>query len=202
MKISAPLVTLAAGALLAGGLVAANVIVTGDDDAVTVEAAAADTATGEATAAVAVTAEATAGADGPGAAEATVAADGAPDDAPDDAVDAAAPVTWYYKGKVQGTALTAAVAVTGDEAVAYVCDGDAWEIWLRGTATDGVLDVNGEAGQWLRGSVTPETVEGTFALDGQQWPVSASSGEWPDWAPPLQEADIDGVQLITAPSRY
>src|SRR5688500_18781094 len=38
-----------------------------------------------------------------------------------------------------GTTTTVDITVTGDEAVAYVCDGQSLEMWLRGSATNGEL---------------------------------------------------------------
>jgi hypothetical protein len=94
-------------------------------------------------------------------------------------------VTWTYTGTVAGTDLTAAISVTGDDAVAYVCDGELVEIWLSGTATEGVLDLAGPGGETITGTVTPDVVAGAMTTRDGGWTLSATADGWPDWAPPV-----------------
>lgn len=52
------------------------------------------------------------------------------------------PVT--YVGDVDGGGASVGIVITGEEATAYVCDGDTVEAWLEGTARDGELRLEGD----------------------------------------------------------
>src|SRR5690349_4031166 len=49
-----------------------------------------------------------------------------------------------YAGRTAGDEVTVAVAVKGDRAVAYVCDGKKVEAWLEGTGAGGKLSLKGK----------------------------------------------------------
>lgn len=170
---SPPLITLGVGALLAGGLVVANVV----NSARAEEAVAADAVAADVT--PAATPEPPTPATPPNPATPEPPAPATPP-APD--VPA---VTSTYTGTVAGTALTAAISVTGDEAVAYVCDGELVEIWLSGSTADGVLDLAGAGGETITGTVTPDVVAGDSTTYDGGWSLSATAEGWPDWAPPV-----------------
>ncbi|MGF1652797.1 MAG: hypothetical protein ACFCUP_05705 [Actinomycetales bacterium] len=84
----------------------------------------------------------------------------------------------------------------GGDAVAYVCDGEDVEIWLRGTATDGVLELTGPSGARISGTYLEQGTTGVLTTSGYQWTFTTVAGEWPDWAPPVPDSPqpSDGTQ--------
>jgi hypothetical protein len=66
------------------------------------------------------------------------------------------------------------ITVDGGRAKAYVCDGKKIEVWLQGTAEDGVVELTGRKGARLSGTLTGDAVEGTVVLAGHpEWTFSA-----------------------------
>ncbi len=188
MKLSTPLVTLAIGAVLAGGLVVANVVNSARPETAVAATVPnpdpSDSQTSIAGSDPVKDPAAERAANRQAAAELRAQQAKATQDAP---APAAATVTWTYKGAVAGTDLTAAISVTGEEAVAYVCDGESVEIWLYGTATDASLDLAAASGETVTGTFTPDLVGGVFTSSDGQWTLSAASAQWPDWAPPIAD---------------
>jgi hypothetical protein len=65
------------------------------------------------------------------------------------------------------------ITVDGGRAKAYVCDGKKIEVWLQGTAEDGVVALTGRKGARLSGTLTGDAVEGTVVLAGHpEWTFS------------------------------
>jgi serine/threonine-protein kinase len=187
MKLVAPLVTLGVGALLAGGLLVANEVnrdrATAAAPAVaTVPVSQAETPPPSATADTTTSPSST-----PTTATATTTA-ATVEIVTEVVTETQAPALQAtYKGPIDGTELSAALSITGSDAVAYVCDGDAVEYWLYGTVTGGNLSLVGADGSTITGSSTAELVGGIFATAGGQWTFSASTAPWPDWAPPITD---------------
>jgi hypothetical protein len=78
------------------------------------------------------------------------------------------PAEAVYEGEVPGTPMTVAVAVKGEEASAYLCDGAAVETWLKGTASNGTVELASADG---RSTLTAELQEdgslaGTVTING------------------------------------
>ena len=66
------------------------------------------------------------------------------------------------------------ITVDGGRAKAYVCDGKKIEVWLQGTAENGVVELTGRKGARLSGTLTGDAVEGTVVLAGYpEWTFSA-----------------------------
>lgn len=76
------------------------------------------------------------------------------------------PVT--YVGYVDGGGASVAVIVTGDEAIAYVCDGASVEAWLDGSAEDGRLDLTGTNGT-LTGAYDERGATGEATVGDHSW---------------------------------
>lgn len=91
----------------------------------------------------------------------------------------AAPVQATYAGRTSGNEATIAIAVDGDAASAYVCDGEQIESWLEGTIENGRLTLQGANGAEVTGSVQHGAVFGTMSVQGEQWPYSAEPAEAP-----------------------
>jgi hypothetical protein len=77
------------------------------------------------------------------------------------------PAEVVYAGRAAGSKLAIAVAVKGDEATAYLCDGAKVEAWLRGTAVDGTVNLkNKDGGATLTGELVDVTLNGAVKLAG------------------------------------
>ena len=147
MKLSSPLITLAAGAVVALALFGASSLA--------------------AKPAAAPAAPAPSPSASPSAYPSTAAAA-----APASPAAQAAKVTAVWAGRTDGGAASIAIAVKNGVAVAYVCDGKR-EIWLQGTADDGKLALSGAKGAALVGTfgggkatgrVTSGSAEYTFTV--------------------------------------
>ncbi|MEV4490253.1 hypothetical protein AB0K04_09085 [Micromonospora coxensis] len=102
--------------------------------------------------------------------------------------------TGNWTGRLDGGA-TIAITARDGQAVAYVCDGRRLEIWLRGTATDGRLDLTGKKDAKLTGSFGDGRASGELVADGRRWAFTAKATTSP--APVLYRATAqqrrDGV---------
>lgn len=84
------------------------------------------------------------------------------------------PAQVVYAGKAKNSRIAIAVAVKGDQAAAYLCDGRAVEAWLRGRANDGTVELTSKSGRShlvarldgkrLTGSVRLSTKDYTFGI--------------------------------------
>jgi serine/threonine-protein kinase len=84
-----------------------------------------------------------------------------------------------YVGYVDGGGASVAVIITGDEAIAYLCDGNAVEAWLDGGAVDGQLELTGERGS-LTGDFDDLQASGQATADDQAWTFTIEAVEPPE----------------------
>lgn len=90
------------------------------------------------------------------------------------------PAEAVYAGRATGSKLAIAVAVKGDEAAAYLCDGARVESWLRGTAVDGVVSLKSKNGKTtLTGELIGKNVNGTVSIGGQEQQFSLAVAKAP-----------------------
>ncbi|WP_405066894.1 hypothetical protein OG558_35365 [Kribbella sp. NBC_01510] len=87
--------------------------------------------------------------------------------APQQTVTPQAQRTIVYAGRTTKREASVAIAVKGDRAVAYVCDGRRLEAWLTGTFTTGQLALRSRTGERLVGRATAKSAVGTFTLRGR-----------------------------------
>lgn len=153
MKLSGPIVTIAAVVALGAGLMAVNVAGTPVQETGVTAAAA------------------------PAAAPAPP---GAPPAAPPEAADPPAVAEEVYAGRSTGKEVTVAIAVKDGKAVAYVCDGKRVEAWLEGTLTGDRLALTGPDGASLDGTVDEGSASGTVTARGKSWPYAAKAVQAPD----------------------
>jgi hypothetical protein len=155
MKIRGPLVTLGAVAVLGVGILLVNM--SKEESAPPGKPAAQSTTT------VAPT---------------TAAAPPAPTPPPPPAFPAQAD----YVGKIptaNGT-ITLEITVQGDKAVAYACDGNTVESWLRGSAVNGALSLaNKDKTSRLEGHLEGDAVLGTLWIGEKKWDFNAPAGQPP-----------------------
>jgi hypothetical protein len=87
------------------------------------------------------------------------------------AVLPAFPAEVVYTGKATNGRLAIAVAVKGDQAAAYLCDGRSVEAWLRGTAAQGKVDLSSKDGSArLTAALDGQNLAGTVSLGGREYP--------------------------------
>ena len=72
-----------------------------------------------------------------------------------------------YAGRTDDSTAVA-VAVLGDRAAAYVCDGRNVESWMRGTARDGELNLRAKNGDNLEAKLDGSTIEGKIELGDEK----------------------------------
>jgi hypothetical protein len=73
-----------------------------------------------------------------------------------------------YAGRTDDDSAAIAVAVLGDRAAAYVCDGRNVESWMRGTARDGELNLRAKNGDAAEAKLDGSTIEGTIELGDEK----------------------------------
>jgi hypothetical protein len=149
MKSKGPLITLAAVAVLAVVLLVVNMSANSSDP--------------PAEQAVATTAPATTAATAQTTPAQTTAAQAFPAEA-------------TYVGEIAAATgtITLAMAVDGDKAIAYACDGNTVEVWLTGSATDGQLALEGRNNSRLDGAYSGSDVSGTLWIGERSWTYTAA----------------------------
>jgi hypothetical protein len=80
-----------------------------------------------------------------------------------------------YAGYVGGGGASIAIAVKDGRAIAYVCDGATAEAWLQGTAANGKLSLTGADGASVTGTYANGTATGTATATGKQWSFTVST---------------------------
>jgi hypothetical protein len=92
------------------------------------------------------------------------------------------PAQADYVGKIptaNGT-ITLEITVQGDKAVAYACDGNTVESWLRGSAVNGALSLaNKDKTSRLEGHLEGNAVVGTLWIGEKKWDFDAPAGQPP-----------------------
>lgn len=76
--------------------------------------------------------------------------------------------------------ITLEISVDGDRAVAYACDGNSVEVWLRGDAADGVVNLTSKdkAGV-LDGHLEGNAMVGSLTIGEKNWVFTAPASEAP-----------------------
>jgi hypothetical protein len=73
-----------------------------------------------------------------------------------------------YAGETDNGAASVAIAVRSGQAIAYVCSGKV-ESWLKGTAADGKMALNGTHNGVLNATYSGNTATGTVTAGSQTW---------------------------------
>ncbi|MDI6104795.1 protein kinase [Actinoplanes sp. NEAU-A12] len=73
-----------------------------------------------------------------------------------------------YAGRVNGNDAAISIAVRGDRAISYLCDGTRLEEWLRGTASGGRLDLTGRNDSRLQATYDDDATVGSVSVSGRR----------------------------------
>jgi len=73
-----------------------------------------------------------------------------------------------FVGAVAGSEYFVGLVIQGEMVVGYLCNGEDVGDWLRGTATDGQLDLSSSGGTKLVGTLSGGVVSGTVTVGGEQ----------------------------------
>ena len=175
MKRNTPLITLLTGAVLGVVLLVASLLATPSGTPVNYSAAAASSA-----------APSSAAASSPAPAESSPATSAAPAESseapgPSSAESEApeptrtTPTRADFAGRVGGGGGSVAVAVHGDKAIAYVCNGSTVEGWMRGKVENGKLTLTGKNNTHLTASIHTSKVTGDVEAHGTDYSFSVST---------------------------
>ena len=106
----------------------------------------------------------------------------APQPAPSTPPPPAFPAQADYVGKIptaNGT-ITLELTVQGDKAIAYACDGNTVESWLRGSAGNGVVSLaNKVKTSRLEGHLEGNAIVGTLWIGEKKWDFNAPVAQPP-----------------------
>ena len=175
MKRNTPLITLLTGAVLGVVLLVASMMATPSGTPVNYSAAAASSA-----------APSSAAASSPAPAESSPATSAAPSESSEAPGPSSAepeapeptrttPTRADFAGRVGGGGGSVAVAVHGDKAVAYVCNGSTVEGWMRGKVQNGKLVLTGKNKAHLTASYHAGKVTGDVEAHGTDYSFSMST---------------------------
>jgi hypothetical protein len=169
MKRNTPLITLLTGAVLGVVLLISSMLATPSGTPVNYSAAAASSA---APSSAAASSPAPATTESPTSSAAPAESSEAPE-APEPT--RTTPTRADFAGRVGGGGGSVAVAVHGDKAVAYVCNGSTVEGWMRGKVQSGKLTLTGKNNTHLTASIHTSTVTGDVEAHGTDYSFSVST---------------------------
>ncbi|MDX5310289.1 MAG: hypothetical protein LPK23_02800 [Rhodococcus sp. (in: high G+C Gram-positive bacteria)] len=113
------------------------------------------------------------------------------------AVEFPAQATYVGQIPVATGTLTLAIAVEGEDAVAYACDGSAVVSWRAGDAAAGRLELEGREGARLEGEFDGATVRGTLWLGDRSWTFDAAPAEPPAGLYLANVGDVRASWIVT-----
>jgi hypothetical protein len=115
-------------------------------------------------------------------AQSTTTAAPAPPPKPSTLPQPAFPAKADYVGKIPTAAgvITLEITVNGPKAIAYACDGNTVEVWLKGNATNGALSLaSKDKASRLEGRLQGPTVVGTLWIGEKKWDFTTAPAEPP-----------------------
>ena len=87
------------------------------------------------------------------------------------------PASATYAGEIptKTGVIAVDISIDGEQGVAYACDGAAVDVWLRGSASDGKLNlVSADGESRLTGRLEGDAVAGTLAVGAKSWTFTAA----------------------------
>jgi hypothetical protein len=172
-----PLLTLLGGGVLAAGLLVASTVATAQEQDNVEPVAAGGTPTAEPTP------------------TAVLSPSPEPEPAPEAEPD---PIT--YVGRVDGDGASVAIVLNGDEAIAYVCDGEI-EQWLEGLASNGELELTGDGESTLTATYDGDTATGEVTALGESYSFTVEQVDAPEGLYRVADtilggAEVDGAWIV------
>jgi hypothetical protein len=79
-----------------------------------------------------------------------------------------------YIGHTSGNEVTVAVAVSGEEASAYICDGKRVEAWMEGTVSGEQVSLEGRNGAQLTATLSDDSALGSVTVAEKRLPFAAA----------------------------
>jgi hypothetical protein len=113
---------------------------------------------------------------------AAAAAPAPPPPAPSTPPPPAFPAKADYVGKIPTASgkVTVEITVQGDKAIAYACDGNKVESWLRGSALNGAVSLaNKDKTSHLNGRLEGNAIIGTLLIGDKKWDFNAPFAQPP-----------------------
>ena len=114
---------------------------------------------------------------------------------------AAFPAKADYVGKIPtatGT-ITLDISVEGDKAIAYACDGNSVEVWLRGRAVNGAVSLaSKDKASRLEGRLEGSAVVGTLWIGEKKWDFKADATQPPAGLYVYEDAGVRNSWIIDA----
>jgi len=111
------------------------------------------------------------------------------------------PAQADYVGKVPtatGT-ITLEITVQGDKAVAYACDGNTVESWLRGSAVNGTVSLaNKDKTSRLEGRLEGSAIVGTLWIGEKKWEFNAPAAQPPAGLYVYENAGVRSSWIVDA----
>jgi hypothetical protein len=112
---------------------------------------------------------------------------------------AAFPSNADYVGKIPtatGT-ITLDISVEGDKAIAYACDGNSVEVWLRGRAVNGAVSLaSKDKASRLEGRLEGSAVVGTLWIGEKKWDFKADPAQPPAGLYLYEDAGVRNSWII------
>jgi hypothetical protein len=109
------------------------------------------------------------------------------------------PAKADYVGKIpiaNGT-ITLDISVEGEKAIAYACDGNSIETWLRGPAVDGLVSLaSKDKANRLEGRLEGDSVVGTLWIGDKKWDFKADPAQPPAGLYVYDEAGVRTSWII------
>jgi hypothetical protein len=137
----------------------------------------------------------------PTATTAAAATPAAPPPAPATPPPPAFPAQADYVGKVPTATdtITLEITVQGDKAVAYACDGNTVESWLRGSAVNGKVSLaNKDKTSRLEGRLEGSAIVGTLWIGEKKWDFNAPAAQPPAGLYVYENAGIRSSWIVDA----
>ena len=132
---------------------------------------------------------------------AAVATPATPPPAPATPPPPAFPAQADYVGKVptaNGT-ITLEITVQGDKAIAYACDGNTVESWLRGSAVNGAVSLaNKDKTSRLEGRLEGSAIVGTLWIGEKKWDFNAPAAQPPAGLYVYENAGVRNSWIVDA----
>ncbi|RVX40542.1 hypothetical protein EDD27_2953 [Nonomuraea polychroma] len=110
------------------------------------------------------------------------------------AAPAAAVVRADYATRVRGSRGLLAISVRGGKAIAYFCDGRT-EAWFQGTATGGILTLDGFGGAGVSAELADGRAIGELSIGDQRWDFTAPTVRRPSGLY-RATAQVRGAKLV------